>query len=135
MSTLQERMSLAIKHYESETGKRFKNTDLARFAGVSRANVGLWVNGPTQELEGSNLVKAAEFLGVSKDWLAGQSNKMDATKIDNNVSKKVAKLAPVLSWVQAGTFTNVQSVDLSMVEEWLLYLMNALIVLSKSSRR
>ncbi|VCZ59785.1 hypothetical protein BANRA_03377 [Acinetobacter baumannii] len=81
MSTLQERMSLAIKHYESETGKRFKNTDLARFAGVSRANVGLWVNGPTQELEGSNLVKAAEFLGVSKDWLAGQSNKMDATKL------------------------------------------------------
>ncbi|HCA5020430.1 LexA family protein [Acinetobacter baumannii] len=119
MSTLQERMSLAIKHYESETGKRFKNTDLARFAGVSRANVGLWVNGPTQELEGSNLVKAAEFLGVSKDWLAGQSNKMDATKIDNNVSKRVATLAPVLSWVQAGTFTNVQSVDLSMVEEWL----------------
>ncbi|MFX5441840.1 phage repressor protein, partial [Acinetobacter baumannii] len=56
MSTLQERMSLAIKHYESVTGKRFKNTELARFAGVSRANVGLWVNGPTQELEGSNLV-------------------------------------------------------------------------------
>lgn len=83
MSTLQERMSLAIKHYESETGKRFKNTELARFAGVSRANVGLWVNGPTQELEGSNLVKAAEFLGVSKDWLAGQSNKMIATQLDS----------------------------------------------------
>lgn len=82
MSTLQERMSLAIKHYESVTGKRFKNTELARFAGVSRANVGLWVNGPTQELEGSNLVKAAEFLGVSKDWLAGQGNKMIATQLD-----------------------------------------------------
>ncbi|EJB8498003.1 helix-turn-helix domain-containing protein, partial [Acinetobacter baumannii] len=84
MSTLQERMSLAIKHYESQTGKRFKNTELARFAGVSRANVGLWVNGPTQELEGSNLVKAAEFLGVSKDWLAGQSNKMVATPMDGS---------------------------------------------------
>lgn len=87
MSTLQERMSLAIKHYESQTGKRFKNTELAKFAGVSRANVGLWVNGPTKELEGSNLVKAAEFLGVSKDWLAGQSNKMTSTHTSENNSQ------------------------------------------------
>ena len=28
-------------------------------------------------------------------------------------------MAPVLSWVQAGVFTNVQSVDMSQVEEWL----------------
>jgi SOS-response transcriptional repressor LexA len=28
-------------------------------------------------------------------------------------------MAPVLSWVQAGTFTNVASVDISQVEEWL----------------
>ena len=28
-------------------------------------------------------------------------------------------MAPVLSWVQAGVFTNVEAVDMSQVEEWL----------------
>lgn len=29
-----------------------------------------------------------------------------------------ARMAPVLSWVQAGNFTNVESVDMSQVTEW-----------------
>lgn len=117
-------MALAIKHYESETGKRFKNTDLASFAKTTRANVGLWVNGPTKELEGSKLLKAAEFLGVNQSWLAGEKVSMvldesTASKENSNLAPMVAKLAPVLSWVQAGNFTNVQSVDMSQIEEWL----------------
>ena len=36
-----------------------------------------------------------------------------------NVATVVPRMAPVLSWVQAGTMTNVQAVDMSQVEEWL----------------
>lgn len=119
MSTLQERMSLAIKHYEKTTGNRFKNADLARFADVSRANVGLWVNGPTKELEGSKLHKAAEFLKVNSKWLAGQNAPMRASTLDNNVVPITAKLLPVLSWVQAGEMTSVEAIDPSEISEWL----------------
>lgn len=119
MSTLQERMSLAIKHYEKTTGNRFKNADLARFADVSRANVGLWVNGPTKELEGSKLHKAAEFLKVNSKWLAGQNAPMRASALDNNVVPIIGKLLPVLSWVQAGEMTSVEAIDPSEISEWL----------------
>lgn len=37
----------------------------------------------------------------------------------SNVMEVKARMAPVLSWVQAGTFTNVEALDLSQVEEWL----------------
>ena len=78
MSTLQERMSLAIKNFEKSTGKRFKNTDLARFAEVTRANVGLWINGPTKELEGSKLLRVSEFTEYSlRNILMNSANLLD----------------------------------------------------------
>ncbi|MDM1760667.1 XRE family transcriptional regulator [Acinetobacter sp. 251-1] len=44
-----------------------------------------------------------------------------ATPKQENTNVKFIKpnMAPVLSWVQAGTFTNVSTVDMSQVEEWL----------------
>ncbi|MFV5465507.1 LexA family protein [Acinetobacter towneri] len=119
MSTLQERMSLAIKHYEKTTGNRFKNAELARYADVTRANVGLWVNGPTKELEGSKLHKAAEFLRVNSKWLAGQNAPMELTSLDNNIAPVTARLLPVISWVQAGTMTSVEAINPSEINEWL----------------
>ncbi|WDZ50209.1 S24 family peptidase [Acinetobacter vivianii] len=122
MSTLQERMAKAIEHYESSTGKKFKNAELAAYVETSRTAVGQWVKGPAKELRGSNLTKAAEFLGVNHKWLSGESNKMIINTegfAEPNVIQVPSRMAPVLSWVQAGTFTNVQAVDLSQVEEWL----------------
>jgi phage repressor protein C with HTH and peptisase S24 domain len=86
MSTLQERMALAIKHYEEVTNKKFKNVDLATYANVSRVNVGLWVKGPTEELRGSNLIKAAEFLHVNQRWLAGEKAPMVISNVKNKLS-------------------------------------------------
>ncbi len=40
-------------------------------------------------------------------------------KEQSNVMPVAARMAPVLSWVQAGIFTNVESVDMSQVEQWL----------------
>ncbi len=126
MSTLQERMAQAKKHYETVTGKKFKNTELADYVGVSKVNVGLWINGPTKELEGSNLIKAAEFLNVNSHWLAGENAHMERKKqFDNNVdlSQKISfegQPIPVISWIQAGPWTGIDSVpEGTEFEEWL----------------
>lgn len=127
MSTLQERMAQAKAHYESVTGKKFKNTELANFVGVSKVNVGLWLNGPTQELEGSNLLKAATYLKVNSRWLAGEKAPMilENHKLDNNVDllQKISlegRPVPVISWIQAGPWTGIDSVPADTeFEEWL----------------
>ena len=127
MSTLQERMAQAKAYYESVTGKKFKNTELANFVGVSKVNVGLWLNGPTQELEGSNLLKAATYLKVNSRWLAGEKAPMilENHKLDNNVdlSQKISlegRPVPVISWIQAGPWTGIDSVPADTeFEEWL----------------
>ncbi|MFD2013900.1 LexA family protein [Acinetobacter vivianii] len=71
----------------------------------------------------SHLPSIAKFLGVDAYWLQtgeGQAE-LDPTQSEHsiNISPVQAKMAPVLSWVQAGIFTNVQSVDMTQVEEWL----------------
>ena len=128
MSTLQERMALAKQHYEKTTGRKFKNIELAKFTDVSKVNVGLWVNGPTQELEGSNLVKAAEFLNVSSRWLAGDNVPMTENpkqSFDNNINLKEkisleGRPIPVISWVQAGSWSGTESIPADTeFEEWL----------------
>jgi SOS-response transcriptional repressor LexA len=117
MSTLQERMAQAKAHYESVTGNKFKNTELANFVGVSKVNVGLWFKGPTQELEGSNLLKAAAYLRVNSRWLAGEKAPMvlDRPSLDNNIdlSQKISiegRPVPVISWVAAGSFDPIETV-------------------------
>ena len=117
MSTLQERMAQAKLHFESITGKKFKNTELAAYVGVSKVNVGLWFKGPTQELEGSNLLKAAEYLKVNSRWLAGERAPMvlDNSKFDNNIdlAEKIileGLPVPVISWVAAGSFSSIETV-------------------------
>lgn len=125
MATLQERMEQAKKHYEQTTGRKFKNTELASFARVSKPSIGQWFNGPTKALEGSNLVKAAEFFGVNSKWLAGYNVPMLNKSLDNNVDIKEkisleGRQIPVISWVQAGAWTGVDSVpDGTKFEEWL----------------
>ena len=127
MSTLQERMAEAKKHYENVTGKKFKNTELADYVGVSKVNVGLWFKGPTQELEGSNLLKAATYLKVNSRWLAGEKAPMvlGEQRFDNNIdiSQKIAlegRPIPVISWVQAGSWTGIESIpDDAEFDEWL----------------
>ena len=76
MSTLQERFSLAIKHYEKTSGKRFVKAHLADFCGVSRPAVSEWIDKNVQTLEQDNAEKAAKFLGVNHRWLNGLSSLM-----------------------------------------------------------
>jgi transcriptional regulator with XRE-family HTH domain len=64
MSSLQDRIRLALSR------ARINASALAKRAQVSRGTVSLWVNGPTQTIEGDNLVRAAKVLGVDTHWLA-----------------------------------------------------------------
>lgn len=105
MASLQDRMLIAKQHYEETFKKKFRNSAMAEYCGVSRASIGLWVNGPTKELDGSNLMKAAEFLGVSPKWLAGESNLMLSEKSTEHtvqVDQEILTKVPVLDFVQAG---------------------------------
>ncbi|WP_343620832.1 S24 family peptidase [Acinetobacter proteolyticus] len=83
-------------------------------------------NGITKNPRYSTLAPFAKWAGVDVgDLFEKDLSSEDKFKSDNekrfppNISPGYAKLAPVLSWVQAGEFTNVQSVDLSLIDEWL----------------
>lgn len=122
MKTLAERLRYAM---EVLPPKKIKGVDLARAVGVKPPSVSDWLSGKSKTMEGENLIKASRFLGVSASWLASgtgqpKPNKPENADISlNNTVPISARMAPVLSWVQAGVFTNVQSVDLSQIEEWL----------------
>ncbi|MCH7389532.1 LexA family protein [Acinetobacter dispersus] len=122
MKTLAERLRYAM---EVLPPKKIKGVDLARAVGVKPPSVSDWLSGKSKTMEGENLIKASKFLGVSASWLASGTGRPTPNKPENadiclnNTVPISARMAPVLSWVQAGTFTNVQSVDLSQIEEWL----------------
>ena len=63
------------------------------------------------------VVELATALGVTAEELKKGVDTADL--ITSNVAVIKPNMAPVLSWVQAGTMTNVEAVDMSQVEEWL----------------
>ena len=63
------------------------------------------------------VVELATTLGVTAEELKKGVDTSDL--ITSNVAVIKPNMAPVLSWVQAGTMTNVEAVDMSQVEEWL----------------
>jgi SOS-response transcriptional repressor LexA len=114
MATLQERMALAKQHYERIYSRKLKNTEMAEFCKVSKVSIGQWFNGPTKELDGSNLSRASEFLGVNHKWLAGENAPMVVQQNENKegynnvrlIDSKLRRI-PVLDFVQAGQWREV----------------------------
>lgn len=70
MNTLAERLRTALE----QAG--IKQIELARRVGVTRGAVSFWLKGTITSLEGENLVKTAQALGVSPNWLATGRGKM-----------------------------------------------------------
>ena len=64
-NSLSERIKEAMKGPPKISG-----VALAEACSVAAASVSDWRSGKTQTIEGSNLLKAAEFLGVRAKWLA-----------------------------------------------------------------
>jgi transcriptional regulator with XRE-family HTH domain len=98
-TTLGERVKLAMKGPPKVLGK-----DLAKACGVSAASVSDWRNGETQTIEGLNLIKAAEFLGVRAKWLAEGTG-----PIREDVSQDHKVMAPAGQYVFSSKFDSLTS--------------------------
>lgn len=96
--------------------KKLTQVQLAKIAGVSSPAVTEWEKDSYLPKAASLEAMANEF-GVTTEYIL--TGKGGEFKRERNVAPVSPKMAPVLSWVQAGVFTNVESVDMSQVEEWL----------------
>lgn len=109
METFADRLRWAMEN------KKTSQSDLARAVGVNRATINFWVSGKTKEVEGSNLSKAANFLGVTPLWLTtGKGPKEPGKTVDiywpDDPQKKgptPAGLIPVISWIKAGAWSEI----------------------------
>ncbi|OTG81830.1 geranylgeranyl reductase [Acinetobacter sp. ANC 4558] len=94
--------------------KKMTQKDLAQKSGVKQSVISDLETGNAKTT--GSILELAAALGVSAEEL--KKGILDETKL-SNVEIIRPKMAPVLSWVQAGVFTNVEAVDVSQVEEWL----------------
>lgn len=85
---------------------------------ISDKGAGKWLNADAIP-ETSKIPLIANFLKINSEWLISGSGEMTSSfnskteKLDNNVSYPLpiaGRLVPVISWVQAGTWTSVESV-------------------------
>lgn len=95
--------------------KRGRARILSKEFGVSDKGAGKWLNGEAIP-ETSKIPVLAQFLKTNAEWLLSGSSSND---LDNNIAPVTSKLLPVLSWVQAGSMTSVESIDPSEIADWL----------------
>ncbi len=99
--------------------KKLTQAQLAKIAGVSSPAVTEWEK-DSYLPKAASLEAIASKLGVTAEYiLTGKGNPDAMQKEPPNIVPVSPRMAPVLSWVQAGTMTNVEAVDMSQVEEWL----------------
>lgn len=108
MTTLGENLKKIRK------AKKMTQKELAQKSGVKQSVISDLETGNAKST--GSILELAIALGVTAEELKkGVFDEVSLT----NVVPVVPRMAPVLSWVQAGTMTNVESVDISQVEEWL----------------
>lgn len=95
-TTLQDRINEAMDA-AIRAGRLRNQSDLARRVGIERASVSDWFTGKTRQLEGPNLTKAAEALGVDPHWLATGEG---THRLEE--SRAAYGLAPILAWEHQG---------------------------------
>ena len=102
--------------------KGIKPAELARAASVSNVAAGKWIHGDSIP-KAEKLKLIAGFLQVSDTWLLtgkGSDSEWDANvDISNKISIE-GRAIPVISWVQAGSWTGIDSVAADTeFDEWL----------------
>lgn len=103
----------AIKQLRS--AKKMSQQTLAEKIGVDKGNVSRYESGK-QYPDFPTLEKIADVFNTTvSELFKNAENKIEGDVVHLKKNNKL----PVLSWVQAGVFTNVQAVDLSEVTEWL----------------
>lgn len=95
--------------------KKMTQKELAQKSGVKQSVISDLETGNAKST--GSILELASALGVTAEEL--KKGVLSSDLDESNVLPLKPHMAPVLSWVQAGTFTNVASVDISQVEEWL----------------
>lgn len=108
MSTLGENLKKIRK------AKKFTQKDLAQKSGVKQSVISDLETGNAKST--GSLLELANALGVTAEEL--KKGVVGEIEQSNAIPVK-ARMAPVLSWVQAGNWTNIAAVDLSEIEEFL----------------
>ncbi len=103
----------AIKQLRA--AKKMSQQDLADMLGVDKGNVSRYESGK-QFPDIDKLEKIASAFNVTVSALFEMAEGIEQPNVTG--LRKNNKL-PVLSWVQAGVWTNAEAVDLSEVTEWL----------------
>ena len=99
--------------------KKITQAQLAKVAGVSSPAVTEWEK-DSYLPKAASLEAMANLFHVTTEYLlTGEGKTEPENKIITNVAKVNARMAPVLSWVQAGNWTNIESVNLDGIDEWL----------------
>lgn len=99
--------------------KKLTQVQLAKIAGVSSPAVTEWEK-DSYLPKAASLEAIASKFGVTTEYiLTGKGDPDAMQKEKSNVIPVKARMAPVLSWVQAGNWTNIAAVDLSEIEEFL----------------
>ncbi|HCU1862350.1 TPA: helix-turn-helix domain-containing protein [Acinetobacter baumannii] len=107
MATLGENLKAIRK------AKKMTQKELAQKSGVKQSVISDLETGNAKST--GSILELANALGVTAEEL---KKGVVGELITTNVMPVQARMAPVLSWVQAGNFTNVESVDMSQVTEW-----------------
>ncbi|AGH34892.1 helix-turn-helix domain-containing protein [Acinetobacter baumannii] len=107
MATLGENLKAIRK------AKKMTQKELAQKSGVKQSVISDLETGNAKST--GSILELANALGVTAEEL---KKGVVGELITTNVVPVQARMAPVLSWVQAGNFTNVESVDMSQVTEW-----------------
>ena len=85
----------------------YKKSAIARAAGKSPAAVTQWISGETKEIKADSAAGIQSVTGFSAVWIAtGKGPKMVA--VGNVSPAQERKRVPLISWVQAGTWSEVQ---------------------------
>lgn len=108
MTTLGENLKKIRK------AKKMTQKELAQKSGVKQSVISDLETGNAKST--GSILELANALSVTAEEL--KKGVFDEALL-TNVATVVPRMAPVLSWVQAGTMTNVEAVDMSQVEEWL----------------
>ena len=108
MTTLGENLKKIRK------AKKMTQKELAQKSGVKQSVISDLETGNAKST--GALLELASALGVTAEEL--KKGTFDDS-ISTNVEPVRVRKAPVLSWVQAGNWTNIQAVNMNDVEEWL----------------
>ncbi|MBA1322936.1 LexA family protein [Pseudomonas plecoglossicida] len=97
--------------------------ELSRRSGVPQPTVHRILSGTSLSPRQENVEKIARVLGVTADWLwKGEGTPKVATGVRSNVEPgpQVRGFVPLISWVQAGAWCEMQeSLEIQDVESWL----------------